>query len=247
MEEYQFNIEDFDINKIKDFEKEIIIESDNFCTITEACKDTLKYSRMISIIGEPGFGKTKALEHFADTNRNVIFITVKKHYSSKIFYSKILEKAGWNNAFKESTLTTVIESIGYYLNQSEGKYLIIIDEAGKLSHRNLLYLHDLRDSVMKNTGIVLAGPKYFEANILSLQKKNIEGIQELMRRINIWIELLSPTYAEKRELCKQYGVTNSKLLNFIAKDSKHLGDVYNYINNFGLMYLRNIVSIDLQT
>jgi len=245
-EEYKFNVEDFDGGKIKNFREKIIIESGNFCTITEACKDTLEYSRMISIIGEPGYGKTEALEHFADNNRNVIFLTVKKHYTGKELFSKILEKAGWTNVYKESTLTTIIESIGYYLSQSEGKHLIILDEGGKLSHRNLLYLHDLRDSVMKNTGIVLAGPKYFETNILSLQKKNIEGIQELMRRINLWIELLAPTYEEKRELCKQYGITSSKLLRFIAKESKHLGDVRGHINNFGLIYSRATGGIKLE-
>lgn len=238
MEDYKFCIDDFDLDKIKDYQTEKIIESSNFRTVIGACQDTLRYSRMTAIIGEPGFGKTKALEYFANNNKNVYYIVVKKSMTPKSLYNTILQTAGWSNAYKESTLYHIIESIGYYLSQSTSKNLLIIDEAGKLSHRNLLYLHDLRDSVLKNTGIIIAGPKYFQTTLLSLEKKRIEGIQELMRRINIWIELQETLAAEKREICKIYGITDSSLIRFIVANSYHLGDVYNYIFNFGLLVSR---------
>ncbi|MBE9583647.1 ATP-binding protein [Mucilaginibacter sp. JRF] len=95
MEDYKFCIDDFDLDKIKDYQIEKIIESSNFRTIIGACQDTLRYSRMTAIIGEPGFGKTKALEYFANNNKNVYYIVVKKSMTPKSLYNTILQTAGW--------------------------------------------------------------------------------------------------------------------------------------------------------
>jgi|GEM_PF-4938393 len=45
--------------------------------------------------------------------------------NAKNLYDGILKSAGWTNVYKESTLYHIIESIGYYLSQLEGKHLLI--------------------------------------------------------------------------------------------------------------------------
>lgn len=45
---------------------------------------------------------------------------------------------------------------------------------------------------------------------------------------------------EKRELLKQYGFKNSSLINYILSESNHLGEVYNYVQNFAIIALRNL-------
>jgi len=238
MPEYELNFDDFNLDLLLDFQNKKIIESSNFRTVTEICAETLKYSRMAAIIGEPGYGKSIAFEYFQSNNKNIYRITVKKSMTSKDFYNKILAIAGWSNIYQSSTLYNIIESIGYYFNQSTSKQLIIIDEAGKLSHRQLLYLHDLRDSVSKNTGIIIAGPKYFEKTLYALKKNDVEGIPELLRRVDVFIELEKPSNAEKRELFNQYGFKNTSLINALMKECVHLEDVYKSVQNFALIAIR---------
>lgn len=233
---YSFNINDFDLRKIKEFSKVKIIESDNFVTVNKACTEAQEFSVMTAIIGEPGFGKTSALRYFAKTHENVFYITVKKSMTAKIFYTKLLETIGYDNIHKSNNIYHIIDSIAYYLSQSKTRYLIIIDEAGKLTHQKLLYLHDLRDAIATNAGIILAGPKYFEKNITEMVKKGVEGLPELNRRILTWIELTTPSSQEKRALMMEYGIRNQGLLNSLSMSSRHntLSDIYNLVTVFGM-------------
>ncbi len=235
------DLKDFYIDKITS-NGEIIIETDNYLTIQQVCSENLSLKNMSIIIGEPGFGKTISLTKFKNQNKNVFYITVKKSMTPKIFYSKILEIIGFKNYFKQDNIYHIIESISYYLNENHNNNLLIIDEAGKLSHSSILYLHDLRDNCKNSTGIVLAGPKYFENNIRSMLNKNIEGIPEFFRRVNNWIELDKPSIHEKMALCIHRGIKNDLLIKEIATNDnyKTLSDVDNVLNNIGLIVKRKL-------
>ncbi len=86
--------------------------------------------------------------------------------------------------------------------------LLIIDEAGKLTHQLSLYLHTLRDRTKSNCGIVLAGMPYFKTNLLKEVSRQKEGAAEFYRRINLWQGLKQPTNAEKKAVCEAHGVTD---------------------------------------
>lgn len=236
MEKYNFSINDFDVELLLSG-NEKIIASTNFNTITSLCSDVKKYSNMVAIIGEPGYGKTLSLKYFSDRNENVYYINVKKTMTAKIFYSEILNNIGFANKHGQDNIYYIIESIAHYLNENKQKNLLVIDEAGKLSHNHLLYLHDLRDSISKSTGIVIAGPKYFQNDITNQLKLNKIGIPELYRRINTWIELDLPSYNEKFQLCKFSGIKNDNLINAICKDIQYktLSDISNLIKSFQII------------
>lgn len=231
---FNIDLKDFNVNKIIR-NTQIIVETDNYLTIQQLCKENILLKNMSVIIGEPGYGKTIGLSKFKENNKNVFYITVKKTMTPKIFYSKILELLGYQNYYKQNNIYTVIESIAYYLNDGNENNLLIIDEAGKLSHSSILYLHDLRDSCKNSTGIILAGPKYFENNIRNMLSKNIEGIPEFFRRINNWIELDKPSVQEKMALCMHRGVTNNELIKEISSNIKYntLSDIDNLLVNLG--------------
>lgn len=238
--EYTLDLKDFDITKIKDFNQAKIIESDNFVTVMEACRDAMESSMMIAIIGEPGYGKTSALQHFMKTTNNVFMITVKKCMTAKVFYTNLLELIGYNNRHKANNIYHIIESIGYYLSQIPGKKLLIIDEAGKLSNQELLYLHDLWDAISTHTGVVLAGPNYFQGEIDKMSQHGVVGIPELVRRITLWIELGTPTFEEKKALFYEYGVINLKLLNSLARsiEIRTLSQAHSWIRKIGIKIKR---------
>ncbi|MDB4999288.1 MAG: hypothetical protein JWR76_365 [Mucilaginibacter sp.] len=62
-----------------------------------------------------------------------------------------------------------------------------------------------------------AGPKYFEKALYALKKNDVDGIPELLRRIDVFIELQKPSNAEKRKLFNQYGFKNPSLINALIK------------------------------
>jgi len=101
---------------------------------------------VIAFIGDSGFGKTKSLPYFLNKNRNVYYVVVEKSMTSRKFYIELLNILGFTNTFGGSDLNNLIKSISFHLNQSKQPNLLIIDEAGKFSANQLLYLHEIRDN-----------------------------------------------------------------------------------------------------
>jgi DNA transposition AAA+ family ATPase len=155
---------------------------------------------MISFIGDSGYGKTKSLQYFAAKKRNVYYLVVEKSMTSKRFYVELLNVLGFTNSFRGSDLNNLIKSISFHLSQSKQSNLLIIDEAGKFNANQLLFLHEIRDSTKNNTGIVLSGPPYFNKNIEDWKLAGREGIPELYRRIQAWIQIQEPSMKEKKAL-----------------------------------------------
>jgi len=116
----EFTNEDFDLDRLSRFEDKEILQTTNFSTIQQLCKQAQRFSSMIVILAETGYGKTSALEYYANNNEHVIYISVQKAMTSKVLYGKILKAAGWKNIYRESSLYNIIESIGYYLKESPG-------------------------------------------------------------------------------------------------------------------------------
>ncbi|QNN44476.1 ATP-binding protein [Pedobacter roseus] len=160
----------------------------------------------------------------------------------KVFYQELLSTIGFRNKHSGKSLYHIIDSIAYFLNSARGKNLIVFDEAGKFSPRELLYIHDLRDSTLQSTGYILTGPPYFERDVLKNVKNELKGIPEFHRRINNWIELGLPSYNEKLALCKHYGIIDSRLVQSLCKsvEFETLSLLYDAIFNFGLLVLREL-------
>ena len=109
--------------------------------------------------------------------------------------------------------------------------MLIIDEAGKFSPRMLEYLHELRDLTTDTTGIILAGPEYFEEHLINWKDKKVTGIPEVYSRITTWVKLRPPTSNEKIELIRAYNIHDNDFEKFI-KYSLDFRDVKNKITNY---------------
>jgi len=236
----EFNETDFDLDRLKRFEEKITLQTTNFSTINRVCKQALRFSSMTAIIAETGYGKTNALEYFAQQNERVIYICMKKAMTSRVMYNEILKAAGWKNIYRESSLFNIIESIAYYLSESTGKKLLIIDEANHISNINLIHLHDLRDATQNISGIIIAGPKQFQQKMEYLESINKYGVPEFMRRIFNWIELGPPSFNEKCNLYREYGFKNDTIIKSYAEIDKTLDDVWKNVKRVALLYLNSI-------
>ena len=104
--------------------------------------------------------------------------------------------------------------------------LVIIDEAGKITHTMILYLQVLKDKTHLSCGYVLAGMPYFKANLIKLANKQREGYGEFLRRINIWHELEGLSRDEVKFICAKSGINDiDQQREFINK--KRFGDLTN--------------------
>ena len=112
--------------------------------------------------------------------------------------------------------------------------LLIIDEAGKLNHTMILYLHVLRDKVRNNCGIVLAGMPYFKTNLQHYADREKEGYAEFLRRINIWQAFGGLSGKEIEEICCKNGITAPEKIREL-KRKRRFGDLMNEIYLYKIM------------
>lgn len=203
-----------------------IAKTANFQSIKSLCDETRKRSKMSGVIGYTGAGKTTALKAYNIKNANTYLVTCKKSMSTKQFFIEILKVMGIKF---NGSIYDIIQTIAKELNRKQSP-LLIIDEAGKLSIKQLLYMHDLRDSTQKNAGIVLAGVDYFKTNLLKAVEKSKEGMPELYDRISFWLSLNKPTRQEIKSICQINGLVQPDKIKS-AQRLRNYRKLYNYIES----------------
>jgi len=211
---------------------EKILETANYLEIKYACQDALINHKMIAITGNPGFGKTTAINAFkSKIPENVFIVTVTKSMSAKIFYSSILNTFGDKEYKSSERLYFVIrDAIEVFRNSNENK-LLIIDEAGRLTPGMIEYLHEFRDATKDNTGIILLGVGYFKSNMINWRNSQKIGIPEFYSRINSWHELENPSKDEIKGIINSYDIDDEDFVheNLGIKDLRVLT---NRINDY---------------
>ena len=181
-----------------------LVATANFEAVQRLCQHAQENRLMIGLVGDTGLGKTTALEHYARRPR-VYLVAVDKTMRPKHFFAALLQEMGVSFG---GSLYDIMNRLVQELNSQQAP-LVIIDEAGKLTHQLYLDLHVLRERTKGNVGIVLAGMPYFKANLQKDVTRQKEGAAEFFRRVNLWLELHRPTRAEIKEVCEAHGVTDA--------------------------------------
>jgi DNA transposition AAA+ family ATPase len=210
-------------HKVSDANTPGIFSTADYSSCQKACETARKNHFMIGITADTGVGKTTALSAYA-MRRNVFYVAYDKTMKPKQFFIALLREMGI--AF-DGSINDMVNRLADELNTLD-KPLVIIDEAGKITHTMILYLHVLRDKTNKNCGIVLAGMPYFKSNLEKLSNKQKEGYAEFMRRVNIWHELTGLTRSEIQYICHEHGITDVDLIRTM-QTKKRFGDLYNAI------------------
>jgi hypothetical protein len=236
----ELDLSHFDIEAIKS-DKKIILETNGLNTILRCCKTVQEHNLFFGITGEPGFGKSLSFDYYRQKHPNVFFITVEKSMSSKDMYFDLARQLGIKEIdFSKTQLNPMIRAVSFALNNSGASNLIIIDEAGKFTARKLLFLHELRDATKESTGIIIAGPMYFRRKIESWTEDQREGIPELYRRIQSWINIDSPTKEEMVAFCKGKGIKDLALIKAMVNESKNFGDLDNKVTQARIFVLQEL-------
>ena len=209
--------------------KNIVLKTKNFSTIQKVCFDAHENLRMAAIIGDAGLGKTTALNYYCSQYEDVYIVTVRKSMSANQFYLAVLEELGVYDQDKDVSLHHLLRKVSWILNKNENNNLLIFDEAGKFTHTMLEYLHELRDSTLTTTGIILSGPGYFQDKVQKWVSKNVEGIPELFTRINFWQILSLPSRIEIKALCEAYELLDIETIKNIQNNCKDFRSIMNEI------------------
>jgi len=118
--------------------------------------------------------------------------------------------------------------INLRLSNSKEPNLLIIDEAGKFIHNQLLFLHEIRDNTKNNTKIILTGPTYFKKNLDDWKLAGKDRIPELHRRVEAGFPLQEPSLKEKRACYSEYGILN-QLADELSREWSDFGTLDNKI------------------
>lgn len=213
---------------------DILLGTYNFKRVQAVCEDALNNRKLVSIVGDSGYGKSTALKYFQYTHKNVFYMTVKPSMSVKTFWESLFESLSHDERqyfgmdSKPRALYFIMRRAAELL-KSYDSALLIIDEAGKFSARMFEFIHELRDETHSTTGIVLAGPPYFKANLLRWVKNERVGMPEVWRRINYWEHLLAPEKSEVKGFCQHYGVTDTDIIRKLIIECKNFGTLHNYL------------------
>lgn len=210
-----------------------LYQSIDFISTFNACDKARKYHFMVGITADTGMGKTTALSVYSK-QKNVFYISYDKTMKPNQFFAGLMREL---SIPYYGTLNEMIGRIAEHLNRLENP-LLIIDEAGKLGHAMILYLHVLRDKTNGNCGIVLAGMPYFKTNLQKMASREKEGYAEFLRRINIWHSFQGLQTGEIKEICHLHGITDKDEIRAL-RTYKRFGDLMNNI------YLTKISSGEL--
>ncbi|MCB0822970.1 MAG: ATP-binding protein [Bacteroidales bacterium] len=179
-----------------------VFDTADHVSVFRQCDKTRRFKLMTGMIADTGMGKTTSLRAYT-MQENVFYVQVDKTMNAKRLLSAILREM---RVSFDGNIHEIMLKIAETLNRVENP-LLIIDEAGKLNHAMILYLHDLREYTKANCGILLSGMPYFKTNLVKQSDRQKEGYAEFLRRVNIWHELRGLSRKEVEFICQDNGIT----------------------------------------
>lgn len=139
------------------------------------CDRTRKHQNFGVITGYVGIGKSRFCVEYQKANPLTLLIEVSPSMSPGVFMAELLEKL--NNAVPAG-LSAKFKEIKRVLKGTN--YLILVDEAEKMSASALEYLRRIRDTA--KIGVVLVGTE----GLTSLIKPQHGQFQQIRSRVGMW-------------------------------------------------------------
>lgn len=199
----------------------------NFASIVKLCEDARDQKRFLAVAGFTGAGKTTALRHFAQRNGEAYYVLANVLHTKRTFLQDIQRAMGISEG---SSISDMMTAIIRRLNTGTAPVLII-DDAGKLSHTCLRLIQVIYDSTEFSCGIVIAGTEYLKQEMDRASRRNVMGFQELRRRIAYWQPLRRPTKGIVEKLCEDFGISERAAVDYIYTNAKDYGTLRNMVLN----------------
>lgn len=199
----------------------------NYTTVTNLCEDARDNKRFLAIAAFTGAGKTTALRIFSQKNAEAYYVLGTVLHTKRTFLADIQRAMGISEG---SSIHDMMGAIIRKLNTGTAP-LLIVDDAGKLSHVCLRLLQIIYDSTEFSAGVVIAGTEYLKTEIDRAARRNVMGFAELKRRIAYWQPLRRPTKDVVYHICEDFGIADPTAQKYIYENAKDYGTLRNMVLN----------------
>ncbi len=200
--------------------------TDNYNRITKILKEARDNKRMLAVAGYTGGGKTVASTRFC-MNEGGHYVLATSVMTQRGFASAILRSLGIE---EEGNLEEKVNKIANALKKAQYP-LLVIDDAGKLKDNCLQLLQIIYDMTEHSAGIVLLGTEYLKKIIDKKAAKDTLGFRELRRRISYWMSLSRPSAEIIKEICMDFGISDTHAIRFIKDHALDFGTLRNLVIN----------------
>ncbi|HMN89792.1 MAG TPA: AAA family ATPase [Saprospiraceae bacterium] len=211
----------------------------NFAVITKLCEDARDNRRFMAIAGYTGAGKTTALRYYTSQNADTYYVLATVLMTKRTFLEAVQRAMGINAG---SSMADMMAGILNKLHSSS-KPLLIIDDAGKLTHSCLRLLQVIYDQTEFSAGVVISGTEYLKTEIDRQARRDNMGFRELKRRIAYWQPLRRPTQSIISTICKDYNITDQNAISYIHEYAHDYGTIRNLVLNAHMIAVRDGVAI----
>ena len=164
-------------------------------------------SKWVCISSRSGSGKTQSLIDLYNLcgDKGVVYIKCRK-WSSRKFLTKLAQAMGENVTRYMDNDSLLDLCIAHMNSLSSYKPVLLIDDAGKLTHSAMCTLIPLYDDTLGRMGCLVAGTETLERNIRRYVGR-IEGYDEIDGRFGRnYITLLGATKKDVIAICMANGV-----------------------------------------
>ncbi len=201
------------------------LKTANFKSVEEVCNLAYQYSLSFIIIGFPGAGKSNTFGFVRAALDDVLYLKLNKTFRPKDVFIELLKLLDVFDYDYSLPLKFLADKVVEELNKRSKKSLIIIDEANRLTHSSLTYLHHIIDDATQ-TGIVISGTPEFELDFEKWLRNSKPGISELNSRIVDRRKLERPMPHEIKAVAEKNGVKDRAELERLAKECKDFRKLY---------------------
>jgi len=170
-----------------------------------------KNHRWVCVSSRSGSGKTQSLIDLYNMNsdNSVVYLKCRK-WTARKFLTKLATCIG-ETVTRYMDNDDLLDLIVAHFNRLSDKCpLLILDDAGKLTHSALCTLIPLYDDTFHRMGALVAGTETLERNIKRYVGR-IEGYDEIDGRFKrTYITLLGATKKDVMAICSANGVTDQE-------------------------------------
>lgn len=212
-----------------------LVETNNFKIITNLLNDAKENQNVYALIGDAGCGKTATAKFFTASGRERVYVQCCEFWNRKQFLKEVLQSMGRDNTGMgmNEMLNSIVDAM------KEGHFLLILDEADKLSDNVFSFFITLYNQLEDHAGIVMMATSHLEKRIMRGNELNRRGYAEIWSRIGRkFIRIPACSKNDIMGICQANGIDKMEQLKEIVDGSandfrrtKRLVHKYKLINS----------------
>ncbi len=187
-----------------------------YARMTQILTDAQDNALVLAVVGDAACGKTEAIRHYVENNRNVYHICCGDYWNRKHFLTELLRSMGVEAS---GTITDMMFDAVQTLKKKDAP-MVILDEADKLSDQVLYFFITLYNQLEDHCSILVCATDYLEKKILRGVKNNRKGYREIYSRLGRkFIGLPIPNRRDVTSICRANGVEDRDDIAKIADEA----------------------------